>query len=147
MILLNGALQSDGLNRVVLADLVAQLNHPRTHLANRHQSQDRTQHSAREQGFALAKGSRTDLDDQFVQQAGIVKLTREVSASDNPDVPAAGGFPHLRVDVANISTSEPDVRAIDCWKFATEKIQAGSEYGHAVPVSAATLSAFRIIHS
>src|SRR4051794_25226496 len=112
---------SDVASRTSLAHFIAQLRHASTHLLNGYQTQVRTQDSSREQGLALAKSRRANLDDEFIQQTGIVELAGKVATSDDPDVLATGRRLHFRVRRLHVAVDEPNVCATDCWKTATGK--------------------------
>src|SRR5690606_38679442 len=85
----------------------------------------RTQDLAREQWLAGAKGRRTDLDDQLVEQPGIVELPGEISPANDPDVLAIRHPAHLAVDGDDVALHKPDVRIWNSWQVAPGEYPGG----------------------
>ena len=64
-----------------------------------------------QQRRAGAERHRRDVDDHLVEQARVGELADEVSAADDPDVPAARRRDHLRVHRRDVAAHELDRRA------------------------------------
>ena len=59
----------------------------------------------RKERRARAQRDRRDHHDDLVEEARVGELTGQVSPTDDPDVPAAGGRDHLRVNRGDVSRS------------------------------------------
>src|SRR5690606_38554917 len=97
--------------------LVAQLDEPGPDLPHRGEAKRREVDPARQQRPARPKGHGADLDDQFVEQPGIVKLADQLATADQPDVLAARRRRHLLVDRPHVAPYEADVRAGDAGQY------------------------------
>lgn len=76
-----------------------------------------------------------------------MKSPGKVAATDDPDVLVSAASVIFGVDFLNPSLNHADVGALNLWQLAVCETQAGCVYGHAEPVSSATLAAWRRIHS
>ena len=66
---------------IALGYFIAQLREARTDLPNRNQAQGRARDTSWEERLALSESDRTDLDEDFVEQVCIAKLTHMVRPS------------------------------------------------------------------
>ena len=106
-------------------NLIPQLSETRAELLNRHQLQRRRNDSSGQKLLSSAQGYRSYLNDEFVQEACVVKLSDELATTDDPNVPAASGVTHLLVNRTNTTACEPNVRALDWSASSTGKDPSG----------------------
>src|SRR5688500_16036529 len=93
--------------------LVVQLGEAGADLSDRDQPKRRTDYRARQERLPRAEGDGPDLHEQLVEQAGVVELSDEITAADQPDVLATGGLGHGAVHGPDVAAREADVGAGD----------------------------------
>lgn len=71
----------------------------------------RTGNRARKEWFSFAQGNGRHLNNDLVEETGIVELTGKITTAHNPDVFSARGFNHLGVSSLDATLDEADVRA------------------------------------
>jgi hypothetical protein len=99
----------DGSRMCTLAhDRIAQLHEARANLLNGHQAQWWLREAAWKEGSPRSERDGADLDDDLVEQIGIVELPCEITTADNPEVLVAGRLAHSGIHRLYVPLNEGD---------------------------------------
>src|SRR5690606_19706559 len=88
---------------------VAKVRDAGAELLERKQSEGRGRDRPRQQRFPRAQRDGADLDDQLVEESGVMELPDEFSASHQPDVLPASSRLHLFVHRADVALHKADI--------------------------------------
>ena len=91
--------------------LIPQLRETRAVLLHRHQPERRRGDLPRQQGLPSPKRDRANLDNQLVEQSGVVKLSHQLATPDQPEILPLCGGTHVRMDGTHIALHKPNVCA------------------------------------
>jgi hypothetical protein len=91
--------------------LVSQIRKTRSNLLGGHQSEGRVCYTTRKELLAPTKRHRPDLNDDLVQQSGIIELACQIPAAADPDIFRTCGRTHLGVNGPDIPPRNTNVVA------------------------------------
>ena len=99
--------------------LIPQLRETRAVLLHRNQPERRRGDLTRQQWLPRTKRDRANLDDQLVEQSGVVELSHQPATTDQPEILPLRGGAHVRMDGTHIALHKPNVCPCKARQLAT----------------------------